>query len=238
MRRLITFGAGVLALAGAATWLALGASAATRAVAVQDDVFSDAVSMTSTTTITVGDTVLWTWSGSNPHTVSSTAAEPFDSGAPQTSGTFSHTFNALGTFTYVCVVHAPGMSGSVVVQAAAATATATNSPQPSSTTAPQATNTPVPQATNTTTSSTSTPAAATATAVPGASATPAAPGATVAAPTQAPAGAPASVVQIPRTGTGGAGSSDDGLLWLTAAAMVGIGGMVLVAVGRRQPPRY
>ena len=234
MKRLMTLCAGLFVLAGAAAWLAYGASAATRPVAVQDNLFADSVSSSGTTTITVGDTVEWTWGGSNPHTVFSTTAESFDSGTPQTSGTFSHTFNAVGTYAYICGVHGNSMAGTVVVQAAAATAT--NSPQPSNTTAAQATNTPAAQATSAGTVSTSTPVAATASPVPGASATPPPPGATAAAPTQAPAGAPASAVQVPRTGTGAGGSASagDGWLWVVAAAMGGIGGMVLVQGRRRR----
>ena len=61
-----------------------------------------------------GAVVRWNWSGQNPHNVT------FDAGAPnsatQTSGTFSRTFTAAGSFTYFCTVHGRSMSGTVVVQ--------------------------------------------------------------------------------------------------------------------------
>ena len=83
-----------------------------------------------TVTIKAGDTVKWT----NPHTISHTVTfdpskaataanaalpagvEPFDSGAVEEEGTFSHTFTVKGTYKYVCVYHeGMGMVGTVVV---------------------------------------------------------------------------------------------------------------------------
>ena len=77
-----------------------------------------------------GDTVKWT----NPHNISHTVTfdpskaataanaalpagvEPFDSGAVEEEGTFSHTFTVKGTYKYVCVYHeAMGMVGTVIV---------------------------------------------------------------------------------------------------------------------------
>jgi plastocyanin len=57
-----------------------------------------------------GTAVTWTWHGSNPHNV---VGDGWSSD-PQTSGTFSHTFETAGTFDYVCQVH-DGMAGRVVV---------------------------------------------------------------------------------------------------------------------------
>lgn len=59
--------------------------------------------------------VTWTWSGRNPHNVT------FDAGgtnsATQTEGTFSRTFTAAGTFSYICTIHGRAvMSGTVVVE--------------------------------------------------------------------------------------------------------------------------
>eukprot|EP00600_Ochromonadales_sp_CCMP1393_P000260 CAMPEP_0174979900 /NCGR_PEP_ID=MMETSP0004_2-20121128/15056_1 /TAXON_ID=420556 /ORGANISM="Ochromonas sp., Strain CCMP1393" /LENGTH=465 /DNA_ID=CAMNT_0016231515 /DNA_START=77 /DNA_END=1475 /DNA_ORIENTATION=- len=65
-----------------------------------------------TTTIAVGDTVKWTWTDSNAHTVRSTAAG-FNSGS-MTSGSFSYTFNTVGTFPYDCELH-PSMQGVIEV---------------------------------------------------------------------------------------------------------------------------
>ena len=74
-------------------------------VAVVDDAFAPAAVQ-----VEPGDTVTWTWEGSNPHDVS---ADGFESEV-QTSGTFAHTFEEPGEYDYVCTVH-PHMQGTVVV---------------------------------------------------------------------------------------------------------------------------
>lgn len=127
--------------------MAVVAGAATQPVSVQDNQFVDGTSGNGTTTITAGDSVQWTWSGSNPHTVDSNGGgETFSSGEQQTSGTFSHTFSTPGTYNYICGVHGTSMQGTVIVNAGAV-ATDTPAPQPSSTPVPEPTNTP--QTTNT-----------------------------------------------------------------------------------------
>ena len=85
----------------------------------------------ATADIVAGDTVRWTWSGSN-HTVSSgvpctvdnqycspTNAANCNTAVISNSGTvYSHTFNTAGTFQYFCRVHCGGgMRGTVVVVA-------------------------------------------------------------------------------------------------------------------------
>jgi plastocyanin len=144
-------------VAAVPAWLpATPAIAATQDVAVQDNEFVDSTSGTSTTTITAGDTVVWTWSGSNPHTVDSTGGgESFSSGSFRTSGTFSYTFNTPGTFTYLCGVHGASMQGTIVVNAGAAP-TGTPAPQSTSTAPPASTNTPEPEETGTSAGATST----------------------------------------------------------------------------------
>ena len=69
-------------------------------------------------TIEVGDTVTWTWGGSNQHSTTSDdgQSDSWDSGARRT-GTFAHTFEIAGTFTYHCVIHS-SMHGTVIVQGA------------------------------------------------------------------------------------------------------------------------
>jgi plastocyanin len=83
-----------------------------------------------TVTVKAGDTVKWI----NPHNISHTVTfdpskaaakenatlpagvEPFDSGAIEEEGTFSHTFTVKGTYKYVCVYHENmGMIGTVIV---------------------------------------------------------------------------------------------------------------------------
>lgn len=74
-------------------------------VAVKDDFFEP-----EKTTIAVGDSVTWTWEGTNPHNVSS---DGFNSKI-QTEGTYSFSFDEAGTIDYICTVH-PSMKASIVV---------------------------------------------------------------------------------------------------------------------------
>jgi plastocyanin len=79
----------------------------------------NATSNSALDTIPVGGTVLWTWApNSVAHSVRSTGAPTFTgSGAPQTSGTYSNTFTAIGNYAYDCIVHpAPQMTGLIVVK--------------------------------------------------------------------------------------------------------------------------
>lgn len=111
--------------------MAIPAAAATSGVTIADNVYQP-----HTITITVGDTVKWTDTGNNPHSVTANTgqAESFDSGPncnAYTGGclskgqTFQHTFTHAGTFTYYCRVHGrPGdttcpMCGTIVVRTAA-----------------------------------------------------------------------------------------------------------------------
>ena len=59
-------------------------------------------------TVKVGDTVEWVNEDSAPHTV-------FDSGTLATGQSFSHTFDAPGTYVYHCSIH-PSMTGMIIVQ--------------------------------------------------------------------------------------------------------------------------
>ena len=104
MIRLATVGALALALG-----LPQHAGAAT--VTVGDNFYSP-----TPVTIQPGDSVLWTWAGANPHSVTSDegSAESFGS-STQTSGTFGRVFNTPGSFTYHCAVHGSAMSGTVDV---------------------------------------------------------------------------------------------------------------------------
>ncbi len=76
--------------------------------------FVDEVSGTSTSTITVGQTVRWNWASGTHNVTSTSGGENFDSG-DKSSGNFSHTFNQAGTFGYLCTIHGSIMSGTVVV---------------------------------------------------------------------------------------------------------------------------
>lgn len=96
------------------------------------------------TTVNVGDTVEWSWSGSFPHTSTECGgdldlcAEPhlWDSGT-KTAGTFSFTFDSPGTFVYRCQIHPDQMRGRITVRAS-------EQETPTPTTAPTAPPTPAP----------------------------------------------------------------------------------------------
>lgn len=92
------------------------AGASTTSIDVCNNFFSPKVD-----TVGVNATVTWTWaaSPSNLHNVSwdSGPVLPPRSGAPTTSGQYSFTFMAAGTYTYHCEVHVGiGMVGTVVVR--------------------------------------------------------------------------------------------------------------------------
>ena len=76
----------------------------------------------TSTTIAVGGTVTWTWSGGIPHSVTSgtcastcTADGKFTS-TTQTSGTYSFKFDTAGDYPYYCLVHGAMMTATVHVQ--------------------------------------------------------------------------------------------------------------------------
>jgi plastocyanin len=204
-----------LMLMAAAGWMhgVPGIGAANVAIDVEDDFYEDS-SGDGNTTIAVGDTVTWTWRGSNSHTVTSDDGTSFDSGnTSQTAGTFAHTFNAAGSFDYHCNVHGTAMSGTITVQAAP---TATN-------TTTQATATRTSEASSTPVTATSTPAAST---TPVAGATlPVDPTAEAAAPISAPApqGGAGAGVGAPTTGDGSAFPRDDSHAAVAVLGVAGIG---------------
>jgi plastocyanin len=224
MRQLLSLGTLLAVLAG----FALAAPAAPHALAATADVsVQDNLYTPGTVTINVGDTVHWTWTGLNSHTVTATDSS-FDSGSPQTSGTFDHTFSTAGTFTYLCQVHGTAMSGTVVVQQAAAptsttqpaAATATSAPASTSTTAPGSTMTPLAAVTSTARAASS-PSVTTAARTP-----------TTAA---VQAGAAGAGTQLPRSGTGGAGGAPlSSEMLLVVLALTGAGSIVVAFVVRRQ----
>lgn len=218
MKKATAIGMALLVASVVATVLP-GAGGVTRAattttVSVQDNQFNLA-----TVTITAGDTIQWNWTGSNPHTVSSTGAESFDSGAPQTVGSFLHTFSTIGSFGYMCAVHGSAMSGTVIVLPAAATNTPTSTPTATSTVL--ATNTPA--SVTPTTAPAETPAP-TSTAAASVTATPA--GAITQPAATATRAAGAAGAQLPRTGSGGSGGAS--MSWLNIALAV-VGFVVLGA---------
>ncbi len=68
----------------------------------------------TSTQASVGQTIVWQWTGGNQHNVTFNNGDP--GSATQTGGTFSRTFSAAGSFNYFCTIHgAAVMSGTVTV---------------------------------------------------------------------------------------------------------------------------
>jgi amicyanin len=79
------------------------------------DVVVDNFSFTpATAAVPVGTTVTWTNHDDIPHNVVS-PEQTFKSPVLDTDETFSHTFDAAGTYKYYCSIH-PRMTGQVVVR--------------------------------------------------------------------------------------------------------------------------
>jgi amicyanin len=120
--------AALVGLLLAATWLSTGRAGAASPNHV------DIVNLSynpAQLNVQVGDAVTWTNSDGLGHTVTSDAGAPasFDSSTIAPGGTFSVTFAVAGTYDYHCKIHAT-MHGTIVVQAAAASATPTASSVP------------------------------------------------------------------------------------------------------------
>ena len=87
-----------------------------------DDVFDVALTSGLTfdpasATVAAGTTVRWTNETSLGHTVTPDGHEEWEEWVTDSQGeTFQHTFETPGTYDYVCVPHAPGMAGRIVVQ--------------------------------------------------------------------------------------------------------------------------
>ena len=92
--------AGVTALADD-----VGAVSPDPTVAVVDNAFED-----DEIVVEAGTEVAWEWRGDSEHDV---VGPGFDSDL-QATGTFAHTFDEPGTYTYVCTPHG-GMTGTVHV---------------------------------------------------------------------------------------------------------------------------
>jgi plastocyanin len=89
----------------------------TAGVSVDDFFFRSVLNLTmnpAIDTIAVGGTITWTFGGQS-HSVESTGDPVFPSGPIQTGGTLQRTFNAAGTYEYICILHG-GMTGRVVVR--------------------------------------------------------------------------------------------------------------------------
>ncbi len=69
----------------------------------------------SNRTVTVGTTITWINMDATAHTATSQDAG-FDSGTMNQDDTFSFTFNAEGTFDYLCTFHPNQMTGTITVE--------------------------------------------------------------------------------------------------------------------------
>lgn len=101
------------ALAIGATLVVGGAAvAADQSVSIANFAFAPA-----TVTVTVGDTVTWTNTDAIVHTATASDGS-WDTGDIAEGASASITFQAAGTFAYICTPH-PTMTGTVIVQAPA-----------------------------------------------------------------------------------------------------------------------
>jgi plastocyanin len=94
----------------------------------------------SSVTINTGDTVQWTWSASGHSSTSGSPGMPnglWDSGILNQGASFTHTFNAAGSFPYYCTPHGAccGMTGTVTVVSGTPTPTPTPTATPPGSTA-------------------------------------------------------------------------------------------------------
>ena len=85
-----------------------------RAADVKQVVVDNFSFMPATAAVPVGTTVTWTNHDDIPHNVVS-PDQKFKSPVLDTDETFSHTFDAAGTYKYYCSIH-PRMTGQVVVR--------------------------------------------------------------------------------------------------------------------------
>lgn len=217
-----------IAIAGYQTVAATGGSVTVG----PDTAFHDGANpSSSTTTITAGQSVTFTWSGALQHSVTADDGS-FDSGV-KGSGTFVQTFNTPGTYRYYCSVHGAagglGMSGVITVLAAStptatsttAAATSTNTPASTPTRTSTAAATASPSATGAP-ASTSTAAAATSTPAP-----PTAAVATTAAASSTPGSGVGAGSALPSTGTGGGmGGGPMWAIWVAVGLTVVAGGAI------------
>jgi plastocyanin len=98
MKRLIALATALVVAA-----VAVPAFAATKTVAVDDNVFKP-----RTLNVKRGDTVRWRWVGEAPHNVVVTRGPVRFQSRLQTRGTYSRKMTRKGTYRILCTIH-PGM---------------------------------------------------------------------------------------------------------------------------------
>ncbi|WP_240755964.1 cupredoxin family copper-binding protein [Pandoraea sp. XY-2] len=113
LRGVAVASAGMLTLRLPALVGVVNAANAANASAVNIDNFAFSP---ATLTVRAGTRVTWTNHDEDPHTVtSSDNPHVFASGALDTNGTFSVTFDKPGTYPYYCAIH-PHMTGVIIVK--------------------------------------------------------------------------------------------------------------------------
>jgi len=85
-----------------------GGNPSSSEVFIQGSAFTPA-----TLTVSAGTTVTWTNKDGLTHNVTSNTGV-FSSGSISNNGTFSFTFNSMGSFPYHCTIH-PSMTATVIV---------------------------------------------------------------------------------------------------------------------------
>lgn len=91
--------------------LAVSSFAATRTVAVKDDVFAP-----KRITVKRGTTLRWAWHGRAPHNVVVTSGPAKFRSRTQTNGAYSKKLTRKGTYKIVCTIHAPMMAMKITVR--------------------------------------------------------------------------------------------------------------------------
>jgi plastocyanin len=109
MRKLLLTSMLLVALAAAA--LPSAANAALKRVRVGDVFFAPA-----SITIRSGDSVRWRWVGVLRHNVTVTRGPRRFHSRTKTSGRYTKTLTARGTYRYICTVHPVDMRGRVTVE--------------------------------------------------------------------------------------------------------------------------
>jgi plastocyanin len=97
---------------------ATAADSAAKALATVNIALGDNNFTPAQVTVNVGDTVIWTNTGRNPHDVTADNGAFFSDRRMMNGQTFSYTATTPGTFTYQCTIH-NGMVGTLTVQGAA-----------------------------------------------------------------------------------------------------------------------
>jgi plastocyanin len=106
MRKLLILGL-LAALVGS---LAVAGPAASKRKSIEvDDDYFVAEGKPRTVTVSVDDTVVWKWEGSNPHDVTVTRGPVKFHSRTKTSGTYRKKVTRAGTYRIVCTVHRPDM---------------------------------------------------------------------------------------------------------------------------------